>query len=266
MNFKDPLHWDNRYRDEIEVSTGFTLFDWYAPFDICYPMIESVIDLTKRHKILLLGIGKSGAIETLYEKGYRDIVAIDISPTVIRLMQQKYESYSGVEFMCLDVRRMSVFPDKSFSVVIDKACLDALFCEMDYKSSIQQALLEVHRVMKEEGIFTCISHASPMARVPYFRFINWAIKVLPLQEGCRDSGLSFFAITRTENNLLIEAKIKGAEFASQAAKPGNNILSLDQDMNKVSTMKVLKNAGSLTVTATPEQLKELIYESVRNDD
>lgn len=241
MEFKDPLHWDNRYKDEVEVNTGFKLFDWYVPFDICYPMIESVIDLTKRHKVLLLGIGKSGAIETLYNKGYRDIVAIDISPTLIRQMQTKYESYSGVEFMCLDVRRMSVFPDKLFSVVIDKACLDALFCEIDYKSSVNQALLEIHRVMKDDGIFTCISHSSPMSRVPYLRHINWAIRILSLQEGCGDSGLSFFAITRTENHLLIEAKIKGAEFASQAAKSSNIVFSLNQDINKVSTMKVKNN-------------------------
>lgn len=264
MNFKDPLYWDNRYKDETDVSITFTLFDWYAPFDIFYPMIESVLDLTRRHKILLLGIGKSGAIETLYKKGYRDIVAIDISPTVIRQMQTKYESYSGVEFICLDVRRMSIFPDKLFSVILDKACLDSLFCELDYKSSVKQALVEIHRVMKEDGVFTSISHGSPIARVPYFRYINWTVKILPLQEGSGDGGLSFFAITRNENDLLSEGTFEVAEFASQA-KPSHTVLSLNQNMNKVSITKSPKNIGTLTVTATPDLLSQLIYESARND-
>lgn len=177
LNFGDLSYWENRYNDNKNVL--FKLFDWYCPFDLCYPTIESLIDTKKKHKLLLIGIGKSGAIEILYKNGFRDIICVDISPTIISIMQQKYIKYSGVEFMCMDVCKMNTFPDNHFSLVIDKACLDALFCQIDYKEAISQALIEIHRVLKVDGgVFASVSQSPPITRVPYFREINWAVEVI----------------------------------------------------------------------------------------
>ena len=264
LSFGERGYWDQRYIDDAEASSTFKLFDWYAPFQTCYPTIESMIDLTKLHRVLLIGVGKSGAIETLYKKGFRNIVAIDISPTLIRQMQQKYLTYSGVEFMCVDVRNMGIFPDKTFSIVIDKACLDALFCEINYLDSVRMALTEIHRVMVDDGLFTSISHASPISRVPYLRHIKWAVEVLPLPIGCGE-GLSCFAIVRTQDPELLQRKVKGAEFAHQV-QSSRNVISLNQHMNKISTVKTSDNVGTLTVTAPPDLLSELVRKSAEKGD
>ena len=102
----------------------------YAPFDKIYPIVESVVDTTRRHKVLLLGIGKSDMIEVLVAKGFRgvqklsvyvynhlfiytyvlhtywqaEIVATDVSSFIVSKMQNKYASYGGIEFLCLDAR------------------------------------------------------------------------------------------------------------------------------------------------------------------
>ena len=264
LKFGERGYWDQRYIDDAEATSSFQLFDWYAPFDSCYPTIESMIDFSKEHRVLIIGVGKSGSIETLYKKGFRNIVAIDISPTLIRQMQQKYISYSGVEFMCVDVRKMSIFPDKSFTVVIDKACLDALFCEINYVESVKEALSEIFRVMAAEALFTSVSHASPLARVPYLRQIPWAVEVLPLPFGCGE-GLSCYAIVRTEDVTLLTKRVKGSEFANQA-KSGKTVMSLKQQMNKVSTVKTPANMGSLTVTASPDLLVDLVRRNASEGD
>ena len=65
-------------------------------------------------------------IEVLYSKGFRDITAIDISSTCIAQMSNKHTEYPGVDFLVLDARDMSVFPDNSFTLVFDKGLLK--FC------------------------------------------------------------------------------------------------------------------------------------------
>jgi uncharacterized UPF0146 family protein len=64
-----------------------------------YSVIESTIETKKPHKVLIVGIGRSNVIDVLYNKGFRDITAIDISPLIISLMQEKYKKYSGVDCM-----------------------------------------------------------------------------------------------------------------------------------------------------------------------
>ena len=247
--FGEKGYWDQRYIDETHTNSTFKLFDWYTPFDKCYATMVSMIDLSIEHRVLVIGVGKSGAIETLYNNGFRSIIAVDISPTLVRQMQQKYASYSGVEFICCDVRKMAIFPDKSFTLVIDKACLDALFCEFDFMKSVREALTEIHRVMSESGHFACISHASAVSRVCYFRFTDWAIEVIPLPLGCGE-GLSCIRTVRTKNCSLIEIICED-----------KCITSLNQHMNIVSTMKIPSKTGSLTVTESPELLDALIQES-----
>lgn len=71
-------------------------------------------------------------------------------------------------------------------------------------------------------------------------------------------------MTRTANNVLLNKEIKGGEFAYQI-KSKNLVMSLDQNMNKISTIKIPKNIGSLTVTSTAELLEDLVNECERID-
>ena len=66
MNIGEPTYWEARYQLEFNKMVSFKLFDWYCPFSQIYPMVESVIEPKVRQKILILGVGRSDIIETLY--------------------------------------------------------------------------------------------------------------------------------------------------------------------------------------------------------
>lgn len=258
----DPAYWEVRYKQEILDLVQFDLFDWYCPFSQIYHMTHSFFS-SGVNKILIVGVGRSDVVEYLYHKGYRDITAIDISESIIIEMRRKYESYAGVEFFVMDVRQLHKFKDNSFTVIIDKACIDALYCGTDYLDSTNLALTEIYRVLKPDGVFFSITHAPPLSRVPYFRLIPWAIDSykIPSEIG---EGLTLFVLIKTNNEQLLSKKIAGAE-AVLRPKAKKVVSSFDQNMNKSSTSRSKGNAGSITVTASANILAELVAESAEMD-
>lgn len=258
-----PSYWDVRYKDECEQFVGpVESFDWYCPFEYVWDMIETFLDIKVHHKILLIGLGRSNAIDHLYrKKGFHDITAIDISPTIIDKMQKKYLDCTGVNFVCTDVCEMLNMASDSYSLVIDKAAIDSLFCSSAFITVVHRALSEIFRVLKPEGIFFCISHANPLARVPYFRKVPWAIDIGKLTEG---ESLSLFTLLKTSDRALLDKKIVGAEAVVQV-RSSMLVSSLDQKMNKSSTTRSRANAGALTVTASLDKMIEMVDESQEVD-
>lgn len=264
MQIGETAYWDVRYQYELAKLVSFELFDWYCRFDKVFPEIESVIDFKEtRHKILIIGVGRSNVIEFLYKKGFREITAIDISPTIILEMQKKYETYAGVEFFVMDARELLKFNDESFTLIIDKACLDALFCGTDYLISTRNCMSEVFRCLKYEGTLVSISHATPLCRVPYLRTIQWAIDCYKIPPHIGE-GLTLFVLTKTTNQTMLDRKIAGGE-ATRRPKAARVVSNLDQKMNKSSTTKGGQNTGSITVTASVDALAEMVAESADVD-
>lgn len=173
---------------------------------------------------------------------------MDISPTLVSQMQHKYETYTGVEFLVMDVREMSGLAASTYTLVIDKGCVDALFCRTDYKDSVEQALNEIVRVMTMEGIFVYFSHAPKLARVPYLRLVRWAVEAIPCLYGGGEA-ITMFTMTKTDDEELLSRKIAGAE-AALRPKLVNTVSQLDQKMNKSSMTKASGNTGSVTVTVS----------------
>ena len=60
-------------------------------------MLETINEFKTPQKVLILGVGRSNVVDILYEKGFRQITCIDISPTIIAQMQNKYRQHSGVD-------------------------------------------------------------------------------------------------------------------------------------------------------------------------
>ena len=258
-----PMYWEARYRDELDEMVGkIDLFDWYCPFEPVWDMISNFIDVHANHKILVVGVGRSNIIESLYKSGYRDITAMDISPSLVKRMQDKYVHLTGVNFVCLDVREMLSLQSDAYSLVIDKGCIDAVFCGTDFITSSKRAFNEIYRVLRPNGgIFFSVSHATPLSRVPYFRSIEWAIDISKLVEG---ESLTLFSLTKTTDRALLDKKIVGAEAGVQK-RASALVSSLDQKMNKSSTTRSKANAGALTVTASVDKMIEMVDESQEVD-
>lgn len=263
MNIGEAAYWEERYKIEMAKLISFDVFDWYCPFSDIYPMIEGVFDSTTVHKVLIIGVGRSDVIDCLYRKGYRDITAIDISSTIIVEMQKRYSSYTGVEFFVMDAKQLMKFSMDSFTLVLDKACIDSLFCGTDYIEATSLAFAEIYRVMRQDAVFVSVSHGSKLARVPYFRVIPWAIDCYKIPSHIGEH-LTLYVLTKTNNQDLINRKIAGAE-ASLQAKSSHVVSNMDQTMNKGSTTRSGQNTGSITVTASVDALAEMVAESADID-
>ena len=68
----------------------------------------------------------------------------------------------------MDAKQLK-FEDKTFNVVIDKACLDAILTGDQAVDNYEKVLNEIHRVLTPEGIFINISYGVPEARLKFFQ-------------------------------------------------------------------------------------------------
>ena len=264
MHYGEPQYWDVRYQDEQATSSsGFENFDWFITFKDAYSTFESVINDREKSNILVVGVGKSDVIDVLYKKGFREIVSIDISPTIINQMKAQYKDYVGVEFFVMDVRELNLIQDQSFSIIIDKGCYDAGFCSVDMYENSERWCSEIYRVMKDEGVCCLFSHASLPSRIPYLRYKSWAIDVFPITLG---DTLNMYALTRTTNVERVGRKFPGAEIVNPEEVVSKSVVSsIDQTQNKVSRTKTAANSGSVTVTSSIEILAKMVADNEESE-
>ena len=143
-----------------------SVFDWYGGYNDFKTYFATYIN--KKSRILLVGCGNSNLGERLlsllfhftcrYDNGYYNLVCIDYSETVIHTMTQRRGGRSTLQYMVMDATKMS-FEDASFDVVIDKACLYAIYAE-DNENCRRDAtayLNENIRVLKPDGVLFTIS-------------------------------------------------------------------------------------------------------------
>jgi hypothetical protein len=95
-----------------------------------------------------------------------------------------------VIFLSLGTMMDTDLPESSFSGVIDKAVFDSIICSGVGSTSVKQYLLEVIRLLNDDGCFICISHGNPEQRLPYLEqydlelpaFTPWTVEVLAIQK------------------------------------------------------------------------------------
>lgn len=259
LNVGDVSYWDVRYTAEKNKWLQFELFDWYVPYSDIHEFIETlVIYHKKKQKILVLGVGRSDIIETLYKYGYRDIIAVDISPTIIHVMSEQYKDYSGVEFMVMDLLEMNSLPPNFFTLIIDKGCLDAVFCRADFTTTIPLALSNIYRLLRDdEGQYISISQAAPICRIPYFRKVSgWSLDSVPLLDG---EFLHAHIAVKTDRLDLLQRQIEGGEEVKLSVSTNVTDL-LNQSKNKFSNTRKAGQGGNLSVTASADVLMEMVAE------
>jgi len=74
-----------------------------------------------------LGCGNSLLSEKLFDHGYTNIHANDISKTVIEQMQNR--SNRSIEYKVMDITNMTEYEDNMFDLIIDKGSFDGLMCD-----------------------------------------------------------------------------------------------------------------------------------------
>merc|ERR1712118_37277 len=128
--------------------------DWYQRWAGLKDIFSEYIQ--QNHQMLVIGAGNSRLSEEMYEEGYHNISNIDISLTVTKAMQEKYQDKAGMSYQQMDCRAMD-FPEGIFNVVIDKATLDSILC---------------------------VSHGQPSYRLTYLQRpeFGWSVKVHTVQK------------------------------------------------------------------------------------
>ncbi|KAJ6948392.1 methyltransferase-like protein 13 isoform X3 [Populus alba x Populus x berolinensis] len=121
-NYGDALYWDARYVQEAES------FDWYQRYASLRPFVRRYIPTSSR--VLMVGCGNALMSEDMVDDGYENIMNVDISSVAIDLMRRKYEHMPQLNYMEMDVRDMSFFPDESFDAVIDKGIIHPLSLDL----------------------------------------------------------------------------------------------------------------------------------------
>ena len=219
-------------------------------------MIDGHINHSFPQTVLIVGVGRSDTIDTLLKHGFSSIVAIDSSPSLVAKLTSRYEGRPGIDIQVMEVSRMYALQDGDFSLVIDKGCIDCLFCNVDRMRLVRDAYREIYRLLRPNGIFFSVSNGLPLTRMPYMKVVDWQIESFPVHEG---ESLYLFMGTKSART---------SSSSTLAAVPREQMLLTDrpavstcqQNMNKSSRIRSKVNTGVLTVTSSLHELKALLEE------
>ena len=121
----------------------------------------------------------------MYADGFTQIVNVDYSEAVIKQMAERTSSACPeMSWPTADFRAMNTLSDGSFSVVLDKGSLDAVWSDGGSQWSpdaavvadIEATLGEVERVLKRpRGRFISITFGQPHFRLPLLERPRWQL-------------------------------------------------------------------------------------------
>ena len=93
--------------------------------------------------------------------------------------------------------------DGSYDVVIDKATFDSIVCAEGSTDNIDKVLSEIHRVLKQDGVYLMVSYASSEHRLTYLQkeYFNWDVKVEKVNKPTMTTSITIQADDRDSLNL-----------------------------------------------------------------
>ncbi|KAL7944077.1 S-adenosyl-L-methionine-dependent methyltransferase [Trichoderma barbatum] len=186
-------YWDNGYsRSNGDAPTH----EWYRSFSELEPFFQENLFGLQSLKaednpmILHLGSGDSIIPAELAIRGYRRQLCVDFSRVVVTLMTERHSKIEGIEWKHMDVRNMADIPDKSIDVAFDKGTLDVMIHGSPWnppsqvKEDTRKYLKEVHRVLKDDGVFLYVTFRQPHFQKPLINLDNlWHINSNVLRNG-----------------------------------------------------------------------------------
>eukprot|EP00611_Tribonema_gayanum_P030726 TRINITY_DN861_c1_g2_i2.p2 TRINITY_DN861_c1_g2~~TRINITY_DN861_c1_g2_i2.p2 ORF type:complete len:326 (-),score=139.27 TRINITY_DN861_c1_g2_i2:772-1749(-) len=151
--------WDSRYAELDDL-----VFEWYHPWENIAPSLVQYMD--EGDDVLVCGCGNSALSAAMHGAGFARVTSVDMSRVVIDQMRVRHPpaEYPGMQWLVMDLT-LTDFPPASFDVAVDKACLDAIMCRHDCKARVSKYLLEMDRILRDDGVFICVSSGRPEERL-----------------------------------------------------------------------------------------------------
>ncbi|KAK1625046.1 S-adenosyl-L-methionine-dependent methyltransferase [Colletotrichum phormii] len=187
-----PEFWDRRY---TKSDGSNPTHEWFRTFKALEPFFEKHL-FSKRHpntspRIMHLGSGDSTIPADLSARGYKNQLCLDFSTVVVDLMRQRHADVAGIEWQWADIRDMpEAAPTASVDVAFDKSTLDAMIHGSpwsppdDVRENTAKYLSEVHRALKDDGVFLYITYRQPHFMRPLLNADNlWVMDMHVLSDG-----------------------------------------------------------------------------------
>ncbi|CAL9695681.1 unnamed protein product [Knipowitschia caucasica] len=174
--FSSAEYWERFFKKRGEKA-----FEWYGDYNKLCGLLHKYIKV--KGKVLVVGCGNSELSEQMYDVGYKHLINIDISETVINHMNQRnVERRPDLSFRQMDATK-TPFEDSSFQAVLDKGTLDAMASEEE-GALASNMLTEMSRVLSVGGRYVCITLAQESViklAVEHFVSLGWAARLHCLQ-------------------------------------------------------------------------------------
>ena len=180
-------YWEKRYHNDHEKS-----YEWWCGVDELLPLIELLVPC-KTSSILDLGCGTSGLLVGMAEQGGYDghLTGIDFSKEAIRVSTTlaKAKDVNNVKFLCSNATKLS-FSNDSMDVVLEKGTISGIISSEVGESLLKNMMKEVHRVLKDDGLFLSIMCSDPNDDDDTTNGMNVLQEMIlpPLLESCKASG------------------------------------------------------------------------------
>lgn len=148
----DQEYWDNRYKEDAVA--------W--DLGMVSPPIKEYIDQleNKDIRILIPGCGNTHEAEYLLNQGFTNITVIDISPTLIEKLQQKFSNYPNLTIRLCDFFEHS----GEYDLVLEQTFFCALHPDLrpNYVAKMHNLLTENGKLV---GVF--FNHEFPFEGPPF---------------------------------------------------------------------------------------------------
>ncbi|KAF5185857.1 Methyltransferase-like protein [Thalictrum thalictroides] len=206
LAYLDPTYWDERFKSEEH-------YEWFKDYSHFQHLIQQHIPSNSNYSVLELGCGNSKLCEELSKDGITDITCIDLSPIAVENLRSRLldKGYKDIKVLVADMLELP-FGEELFDVVIEKGTMDVLFVDsgdpwnprVETVNKVTTMLKEVHRVLKQDGIFISISFGQPHFRRPLFESpeFTWSIEWSTFGDGFH----YFFYILKKGRRLVENPK------------------------------------------------------------
>jgi len=130
----DQEYWETQYKTK---ATGWDLGKVSPPIKKHFEIIEN-----KNSRILIPGCGNSYEAEYLINKGFTDITLIDISPTLIDDLQEKFQNNSNLKIILGDFFEHQ----GEYDLIIEQT----FFCALPPKMR-ENYVSKMHQLLSKKG-------------------------------------------------------------------------------------------------------------------
>lgn len=226
--YKDHGYWEKRFSEETD-------YEWLGGFEDCEETLNEL--LPKDAHTLVVGIGNSNMSREMALHGWKNLVNMDFSETVIQMQRSRNSDLPQMQWTVADMTQLH-FEDCSFDTILDKAGMDALVVdEGDVWNPCEAAvsrtdayLRGVSRILKPGGVIVQYSFAQPHHRLRnYLAHQRYGLRWEHREWHSQRSGIAsafghfiYIGIKLSDEQLHLasnEADLEDQERASRRAEP-----------------------------------------------